>query len=52
MNTDESLATSIFTPGGKFSLMRGIIAVMALLSSKGLAVELRSTPKAIDSLPL
>ena len=52
MNTDESLATSMFTPGGRLSLMRGIMAVMALLSSKGLAVELRRTPSAMDSLPL
>ena len=52
MNTEESLATSMRTPGGRFSLMRGSMAVMALLSSKGLAVALRSTPSAIDSLLL
>ncbi len=52
MNTEESLATSMRTPGGRFSWMRGIMAVIALLSSKGLAVALRKTPSAMASLLL
>ena len=51
MNTELSLATRMSTPGGKFSLILGIMLRTAVLRSSGLAVALRITPKAIVSLP-
>ena len=51
MNTELSLATSISTPGGKFSLIFGIMLRTAALRSSGLAVALRITPKVMASLP-
>ena len=51
MKTELSLAISISMPGGKFSLMRGIMARMAALKSRGLAVALRITPSVMASRP-
>ncbi len=52
MKIELSLATSMLTPGGSSSTMRGSICCTAADSSSGLAVAWRITPSESASRPL
>ena len=51
INTELSFAISISIPGGRFSLIFGIILRTAALRSSGLAVAFRITPSVMASRP-
>ena len=51
INTELSFAISISIPGGRFSLIFGIILRTAALRSRGFAVALRITPSVMASRP-
>ncbi len=52
MKMELSLATSMLTPGGNSSVMRGNMTCTAAESSSGFAVAWRITPSEIASRPL